>query len=442
MPGARGTALIRQWHERFRQDPLAAQVVAGLRGRSGEIWHHTFQLLQQESPEYRNSVDAEFTDESRAHCGELLRTIISIPNGGGEQGHGDPFDFVRTHAEWRARRQVPLIASLHAYRLAHRTYSEIAQAELAGHGKPEDVVRSLTLLSGFWIQFFDHVGAVLAEAHAVEEGLIVAQGTSSYAALVDGLLRGTVPADAETQRLCALCGIRPGASMAIAVARPCQAEIGKATDLEATLRSLARLLENAVSPAAFGRMIDIRGREVIVIACGDGETARRLAVALQRSGFTRRPGNSHSARVGISPDAGDVALLPQGLDDARLALEFTSADQPLVQFGDIDLPEFLILRADAAARRLIPAWARRLGARDDDQAQELVRTIRAFADGGLNVKQTALTLGVHTNTVYFRLNRIQKLSGLDPRGYSGLATLLTTLRLLEIDRETRTVARP
>ena len=52
--------------------------------------------------------------------------------------------------------------------------------ELSEHRRPEDVVRSLTMLSNFWIQLFDHVGAVLAEAHAVEDGLIVAQGTRSY----------------------------------------------------------------------------------------------------------------------------------------------------------------------------------------------------------------------------------------------------------------------
>jgi DNA-binding PucR family transcriptional regulator len=69
---------------------------------------------------------------------------------------------------------------------------------------------------------------------------------------------------------------------------------------------------------------------------------------------------------------------------------------------------------------------------DDDQRRELMRTIRAFADCSLNVKQTARRLGVHTNTVYFRLNRIGKLSSVNPRTYSGLSMLLTALRLLEV----------
>jgi PucR C-terminal helix-turn-helix domain len=59
LPGSKAAALIRQWGGRFRKDPLAAAVVAGLKQRSGEIWQGTFRLLQQESPEYRNSVDDE-----------------------------------------------------------------------------------------------------------------------------------------------------------------------------------------------------------------------------------------------------------------------------------------------------------------------------------------------------------------------------------------------
>jgi hypothetical protein len=432
MPISRADKLIRNWGERFQKDPLAAGVVSSLRHRSDEIWQNTFDLLHRESPEYRNSVDDEFTKESKAHCNELLRMIIAVAAGRASKSDDDPFNFVRTHAEWRARHQVPLIASLHAYRLAHRTYSEIAHSSLLRHGKPQDVIRSLTMLSDFWIQFFDFVGAVLAEAHAVEEGLIVAQSTRSYVRLIDDLLRGIQPRDGESQRLCALCGIRPGEPMAVAVARPHQSENGNHVDVEVTLRSFVRLVEQVLPPTTFGRLVDIRNNEVTAIACSGTNTARGLLEALHRNGFAKRGGNGHSSCVGISLDVIEIARLPQALEEAQIALEFASVTQPLVHFSDIDLPEFLIRRADGAAARLIPDWARYLNPTRDDHARELARTIRAFADCGFNVKQTALRLDVHTNTVYFRLNRIGKLSGMNPRTYTGISTLLTVLRLQEI----------
>jgi hypothetical protein len=431
LPGSKADVLIRQWGGRFRKDALAGAVVAGLKERSNEIWQGTFELLQKESPEYRNSVDDEFTKESKSHCSELLRAIIAVAAGRADRSGGDPFDFVRTHAQWRARHQVPLIASLHAYRLAHKTYWAITREQLLRHPRQDEAIRSLTMLSDFWLELFDHVGAVLAEAHAVEEGLIVAQGTRTYVGLIDDLLRGHKPRGPEAERLCALCGIRPGAPMAVAVARPLRWGNGH-IDLEVTLRSLVRLLEQVLPAANFGRLVDIRDGRVTAIACSDADTARGLLAALRRNGFARRAGNGLAAGVGISLDTIDIGRLPEALDEALLALDFTCAGRPLMHFSDIDLPEFLIRRADDAAYRLIPDWVRHFSPGDHDRSGELTRTIRAFADCNFNVKRTAQRLGVHTNTVYFRLNRIEKLTGVDARTYAGTSLLLTALRLSEI----------
>ena len=435
MPRGPADTLIREWGERFRNDRLAAGVVGSLRDRADEIWQGAFELLQRESPEYRNSVDDEFTQESKGHCHELLKMIIAVAAGRARKSGADPFDFVRTHAEWRARHQVPLIASLHAYRLAHRTYWGITREELVRHAKQDEVILSLTMLSDFWIEFFDHVGAVLAEAHTVEEGLIAAQSSRIYVGLIDDLLHGLQPRDAEGQRLCTICGIRPGAPMAVAVARPLQSGNGKSIDVEVTLRSFVRLVEQAVPSAMFGKLVDIRNGEVTVIVCGERDPARGLLEALRRNGFGRRASNGLATGVGISLDTPEIARLPDSLEEARLALEFASVTQPLMHFSNIDLSEFLLRRAERAAVRLIPEWARHFTATKDDQSRELSRTIRAFADCSFNVKRTAQRLGVHTNTVYFRLNRIKKLTGINPRTYSGTSLLLTALRRVEIHHD-------
>src|ERR1700694_617774 len=157
MATADGDLLVRKWSERFSKDQLAAGVVSRLEERSDEIWRHAFELLQRESPEYRNSVDAEFATESKAHCNELLRMIVAVAARRVPTSGPDPFDFVRTHAEWRARHRVPLIASLHAYRLAHRTYWELTREALPRQTRKRQAIRSLTMLSDFWIELFDHI---------------------------------------------------------------------------------------------------------------------------------------------------------------------------------------------------------------------------------------------------------------------------------------------
>ena len=63
------------------------------------------------------------------------------------------------------------------------------------------------------------------------------------------------------------------------------------------------------------------------------------------------------------------------------------------------------------------------------QAAPLARTLDAFAAADLNVKACARRLGLHTNTIYHRLNRVQGLTGVDPRTYHGLSQLMMALML-------------
>lgn len=219
--------------------------------------------------------------------------------------------------------------------------------------------------------------------------------------------------------------------MAVAVAKPYPADSGKVVELEVTLRSFVRLMEQVLSPTTFGHLVDIRNGEVVVIVCRDGDAARALMKALQQSGFPKRVSKGHSTRVGLSLDTNDVADLPRAFEEARTALDFAGPARPLMHFAAIDLSDFLVRRADSAAMRLLPGWVARFQLQNDAQATDFSRTIRAFADCSFNVKRTAQRLGVHTNTVYFRLNRIKKITGVDPRTYSGITSVLTALRLLE-----------
>jgi hypothetical protein len=430
MAATRGTMLVTEWSKRLRADPLASKVVIELRGCANEIWTSAFDLLKKECPEYRNSVDDEFTRESKRHCAELLRFIVSIAAGQLRDLGADPFRFVRTHAEWRAAHNVPLAASLHAYRLAHRTYWGMTRSAVLKHSKQADAVAGLSTLSDFWLELFDMVGASLTEAHAVEEKLVTAQSARVHVALIEDLLCGVIPRNAEAQRICALCGIRPGECMAVLVARLVSVDEAQ-VDFEVKLRSLAQLIERSLPSSGFGKLIDIRNSEVTGVVSSDSDTARRALQALQGIGSKKHAGYGIAASVGISLDVTDVSRLPQALGEARLAINFAGAAQPVMMFGNIELLEFLIGHADEAAFRLIPGWARHFSDPADVKSRDLLHTVRAFADASFNVKQTARQLGLHANTVYFRLNRVMAITGIDPRTYKGLSLLLTALRLLE-----------
>lgn len=415
---------VADWSSRLRQSPLAATVVVGLQGRADEIWRRTFDLLRKESPEYRNAVDDEFTLESKRHCGELLSSIVAL---GSDSLKGpDPFAFVRDHAEWRARHQVPLVASLHAYRLAHKTYWSISREQLAQHRQQRAALQALATLSEFWLELFEAVGGILEEAHGEEAARSVAQNTHVHASVMEELLNGTEPATTEGRHLLTLCGMRPTKRITVALLRPFAGD-GKQVDAEVSRRSLIRLLQQSLPSSVFGKLVGLRNGEIVLIANGDAETASKLAKHLSRSGLAK-----HSAAVtyvGLGLDKTEVSRVPEALAEAHIALDLTRPGRTLVRFSEIDLTEVLAHRADHAVLRLIPAWVRDsyISGRDRD----LVGTIRAFADCSLNVKETAARLRVHTNTVYFRLNKIKERTGIDPRTFAGTSLLITALRLLD-----------
>jgi sugar diacid utilization regulator len=218
--------------------------------------------------------------------------------------------------------------------------------------------------------------------------------------------------------------------MAVAIGRIPRSGNGQSSDHEAQLDSLLASIREVLAPPQLSSLIDVRNNEVIAfIAGGNGAAATRAAKALRA--IPREPGARWG--IGISMDTSEIGTLPLACQEAERAVEFTGADRPVMQFGEIDLMEFLVRRPDAAAQRLIPNWAGRLKEADGSKSGALSRTIRQFAACDLNVKRTARDLNLHTNTVYFRLNHVRKLTGIDLRSYLGLSLLLTTLQMINTD---------
>jgi sugar diacid utilization regulator len=281
------------------------------------------------------------------------------------------------------------------------------------------------LLSEFLLEFFDVVSGTLTDGYLSEEAQLIAQRARARVALTEDLLHGRQPGDLEARELCERSGIRPGMQIAVALIRPFESDA--VAERDAALHRLAEAVEQALSQRGLGALVDPRAGAVVVIAAGHSETARPLASVL-RASVGGQDGTRFAVAAGIGLDVTEFAAVPQAWQEAERAIEFAEPQRPVVHFADVDLVELLRRRPDAAALRLVPEWAGRLR-QADAKSGDLSRTIHAFADCDLNVKRTARSLKLHTNTVYFRLNRVMKLTGVDPRSFSGASLLLTALRL-------------
>lgn len=92
--------------------------------------------------------------------------------------------------------------------------------------------------------------------------------------------------------------------------------------------------------------------------------------------------------------------------------------------------EYMVLREDRTARRLIRPELRSFVEEDLARDGVLVQTLLEYANADLNAKIAAQRLHVHVNTAYYRLERISERTGCDLRSFADLEELLIAIRLL------------
>ncbi len=133
--------------------------------------------------------------------------------------------------------------------------------------------------------------------------------------------------------------------------------------------------------------------------------------------------------IGISTVADGVAELPRAYREARGALEALGGAGGVAALGRLSAFDYLSLRADDTARRLVDPELRTFLDEDRERGRVLTATIRAFADADCNLRLAAERLQVHPNTAQYRLRRIEERTGKNPRCIADLVDMLVAIAL-------------
>ena len=134
--------------------------------------------------------------------------------------------------------------------------------------------------------------------------------------------------------------------------------------------------------------------------------------------------------MGVSADHPSTSALPRALREARAALDFAGLDKRVVLFPTLPVRSLLVHAGGEYVRATAPPWSAALLAADAQSRGDLLKTLAALADADLNVQEAGRRLGVHANTVYGRLVRIQQATGLDGRRFQDLAEMLLAAECL------------
>ena len=196
---------------------------------------------------------------------------------------------------------------------------------------------------------------------------------------------------------------------------------------------VSKAIGEALRPSGVRSLVGIRDNHVVAILSAtrrtSGWTAPRSSVADSVYPALRRVGPA--ALIGLSNDAPSTSHIRKAAVEARLALDLASVGHRVARYSDISLRQMLITQARSGTAASGPAWAEKLAAADRRGA--LAATLRAYADCNMNAQKTAQILGIHPNTVYSRIQKIERLTGLNALRFHALSELLLALDWLYPD---------
>ena len=376
---------------------------AGENGAAGRL----AALIQAEIPAFRQSRNAEAREDLGTEAALLTDELVRLLEG----GEMDALDFARRAGRRRAAARFPLEAMLHGFR--------VAQKFLLGWLREAGEVDAA--LTDVVLEYVHVVSTLFAGAYLEEIRRAAESAGDRRAELLRILLDGYDESDPRVSGLLREAGFLAGhQAFVVGLARPRQP-----VEMHNPARAgrLADAFDDCLAEVSPRRVLGVReGRVVFVIA-----DVRRL------SGYTRKgvPLASRAAdalgvigpivHIGLSADVVATARIPAALAQAELALSLADDRHRVAAFAAIPLRRVLVRVAERELRPLLPDWAGPYLEAD----RSFTRTLDAYADCDMNVLKTAKRLRVHPNTIYARFERIEELSGLDPRRYHALGELLT-----------------
>ncbi len=230
--------------------------------------------------------------------------------------------------------------------------------------------------------------------------------------------------------------IEAGASMIVARAHPqAPTDEGWRGRVRAVAERGARAVASR-SIAALSEREGVLGAEVLVLVPGPEEaTAARAAAAIL--GEMEAGLGGYTFAIGRSRITEDPGELPRAASEALLAANVAegSADGAALAFEQTGAYRLLLSTMSenpSELQRFYAETVEPLVAYDEQYETDLVRTLETFLEADGNVAGTAQRLFTHRHTIYYRLERVRELSGLDVSSSDGREKLSLGLKAMRV----------
>lgn len=309
--------------------------------------------------------------------------------------------------EWSrslVRSGLPVDAVLRTFRLGQSGYWDVWHQELSTAGDdPEVLLEALRATAAFTFIWVDTIIAPLSAAYEEEHERLVRGEHAFRVETIEGLLRGEVT-DSR------LASLRLGYDIerplhAFVVWAEGDAPAGPVADLEDLALAVAEVLapDGASRPLLHRLSPHLLHAWVASAACG---VEQATAIEALLSG--------RDARVAIGgPGTGAEGFRDAHAEanGARRVARLLRRGAAVTRYEEVAVADLLTRDPDAArhvARRVLGPLAAA-----DDGSRRLLETLRVFLEEGQSYVRAGRRLGVHQNTVAYRVRRATALVGQD-----------------------------
>lgn len=216
--------------------------------------------------------------------------------------------------------------------------------------------------------------------------------------------------------------------------RPNDAGLLTSSEIESRRRSISDIPGRLPGAHRVVKLSALRGNELGLIgAFKDASQPKDVAEALLAEIGRQVPGSS--ARIGISRPTSDPLAMPAAWKDARVALDVArqTGKNRVVAFNDAGVAGLLMSMRDGADfKAFVVEKLGELLNEKSDQREMLLKTLRAFFSANCCQQAAAHELCIHHKTIAYRLDKIERMTGLDLASHEHRVLLYLATRMNDL----------
>jgi sugar diacid utilization regulator len=408
--------------------PAVTAIAAAVRASLEDLVSAAVEDIWDQVPAYSGSDGERLREDVAGHVRAIFEVFLA-GLAGGRPAPRSAFAMTREQATRRVAQGITLADFLQAFRIGQLTLWHGVLAAAGDDAAARDA--ALTIVARI-MQVIEVGSTVAAEAYVEAQQHAVAESDRLRRDLLEDLLARRASFAGPKRALLRAGGLGPGTRLLVTTA----VLAGDQSDDHA-LRDAA--LAVGRTRAGSRGLVVVRQEEIVVVApVPQGGAAAAVAGLLRAcAGLQRR---QIDLAAGVSTVRTGLPEVADAYTEARIARDSLGTAAGVLALPLLTSLDYLVLRDDETARRLIRPQVRRFVEEDTAAGGGLIATLAEFAASDLNAVVAAERLHLHVNTAYYRLDRIAERTGCDLRKLADVMELLIALRLLDAYPAARAVA--